>query len=309
MKIKKLNPLGFSHHLVLVVIVLASAIGGTYYLVASHADSCSDNVSFGLVSGENCDDTTSGPVAEAPVTSGVCEIKDAVQNPKYGSVVEPTVVVTNTGNQNIDTPLTINFGSVTGQSGNNFSLTIISHDVITITALSPGATFTAKLHAYTVPYQQNGVTTVKYDASTNTSVGFSCSSPNITLPVKPVATTPTPTTPALTYKAKCSVEYVPGSIKRGTTLTTAVNVTNLGTGSITPVLATTINPSKGSDVKLKNLAIPTLKAGSGGKTFSSLRVLPTYTIPKGWTATSAVITVKNTTTPAFSCSDSFKITK
>ena len=34
---KKLNPRGFAHHLVLVVIVLAAAIGGTYYLVASHA--------------------------------------------------------------------------------------------------------------------------------------------------------------------------------------------------------------------------------------------------------------------------------
>lgn len=34
---KKLNPRGFAHHLVLVVVVLAAAIGGTYYLVASHA--------------------------------------------------------------------------------------------------------------------------------------------------------------------------------------------------------------------------------------------------------------------------------
>jgi hypothetical protein len=43
MKIKKLDARGFSHHFVLALIVLVVAIGGVYYLVASHADSLMSN--------------------------------------------------------------------------------------------------------------------------------------------------------------------------------------------------------------------------------------------------------------------------
>jgi len=39
MKLKKLNARGFSHHFAMALVVLICAIGGTYYLVASHADS------------------------------------------------------------------------------------------------------------------------------------------------------------------------------------------------------------------------------------------------------------------------------
>ncbi len=39
MKLRKLNTRGFSHHFAMALVVLICAIGGTYYLVASHADS------------------------------------------------------------------------------------------------------------------------------------------------------------------------------------------------------------------------------------------------------------------------------
>lgn len=46
MKIKKLDARGFSHHFVMALVVLICAIGGTYYLVASHADSTASELSL-----------------------------------------------------------------------------------------------------------------------------------------------------------------------------------------------------------------------------------------------------------------------
>ncbi|HVA11222.1 MAG TPA: fibronectin type III domain-containing protein [Candidatus Dormibacteraeota bacterium] len=46
MKLKKLNARGFSHHFAMALVVLVTAIGGTYYLVASHADSVTAQLSL-----------------------------------------------------------------------------------------------------------------------------------------------------------------------------------------------------------------------------------------------------------------------
>jgi hypothetical protein len=51
MKIKKLDARGFSHHFVMAFVVLMIAVGGVYYLVASHADSVTNTASQSFKTG------------------------------------------------------------------------------------------------------------------------------------------------------------------------------------------------------------------------------------------------------------------
>jgi hypothetical protein len=59
MKIRKLDARGFSHHFVMVLVVLVIAIGGTYYLVASHADN-------------NCSPVSGVSAVSTPTSAVVC---------------------------------------------------------------------------------------------------------------------------------------------------------------------------------------------------------------------------------------------
>jgi hypothetical protein len=61
MKLTKLNTHGFGHHFALIIVVLTMAVGGTYQLVASHADSVSNTHSpTGSISVDSCSATASG---------------------------------------------------------------------------------------------------------------------------------------------------------------------------------------------------------------------------------------------------------
>lgn len=63
-KIKKLDVKGFSHHLVIVAIVVVVGVGGVYWLIKSHADSCGSSTS--------ASSTTSGSAASGSAASGSC---------------------------------------------------------------------------------------------------------------------------------------------------------------------------------------------------------------------------------------------
>jgi hypothetical protein len=61
MKLQSLNARGFGHHFALILVVLSVAVGGTYQLVASHADTVSNTHSpTGSISVDSCSATASG---------------------------------------------------------------------------------------------------------------------------------------------------------------------------------------------------------------------------------------------------------
>jgi hypothetical protein len=80
MRIRKLNGRGFSHHFAMAVVVLIVAIGGTYYLVASHADN-------------NCSPVSGVSTVSSPASAVICTAPSAPaqlgfsENPTAQSVV------------------------------------------------------------------------------------------------------------------------------------------------------------------------------------------------------------------------------
>lgn len=86
-KFRNLNPQGFAHQIVLVVVVLAVATVGTYLLVASHAATLCD------VSGAACY-PVSAPTSGNQAVS--CFITNIPASVKSGAVLVPIVNVENT---------------------------------------------------------------------------------------------------------------------------------------------------------------------------------------------------------------------
>ena len=109
-KFKALNAKGFSHDLVLVLIVVVMAIGGTYYLVASHADSCPpvsaavSDATSSPASSPTCtpvSSPTSAPDSSPVVTptlAGNCSLTASPNPIASGQNATITITVNNTGN-------------------------------------------------------------------------------------------------------------------------------------------------------------------------------------------------------------------
>jgi hypothetical protein len=182
-RLKKLNARGFAHHFLIAVVVVGVAVGGTYYLIASHADSCSDPTSGATA------DATSAPVTSpactpvtSPVTSpvtaptlpptpppaynGQCAILGVTTVVKKGSVVSPKVAITNLGTQ----AFTVNM---------DFTLTPNGAKVISLGhysgSLASNAGTLQSLGTYTVPKNTSYVSAVLSARDSDAKTGFSCS--------------------------------------------------------------------------------------------------------------------------------------
>lgn len=103
---KALGVRGFSHELVLVAVVLVVAVGGTYWLVASHADTCSgastpttSAITSSPVTSPGCTPVTSAssPTSVAVVSKGSCVISGVPAAITKNSVFTISVSVWNLG--------------------------------------------------------------------------------------------------------------------------------------------------------------------------------------------------------------------
>jgi|GEM_PF-3139328 hypothetical protein len=98
MKLRKLNARGFSHHFVMALVVLVVAIGGVYYLVASHADDSCSSPTSGV-------STVSSSAPASGSTSGVCQLSSA----RFSATDDQTFGTAN----NYHTTMTTNVNDVT----------------------------------------------------------------------------------------------------------------------------------------------------------------------------------------------------
>ena len=197
---KKLNIQGFTHTIALAVVVVLTGVAGTYYLVASNADSCSANpvsgVTSGPVSGQKCDSAVSGavssptkpspppktPIAPTPskaVTSASCTINDLPASGKFNQVISPAVTIKNTDNQVLTTNYT---SSVWPQNkAANKIDSKISIKNSTVQNLKPGQSVRHGLQNYTTQESGNKIARIYYNV-VSTNPAFSCHSTSMKLP-------------------------------------------------------------------------------------------------------------------------------
>jgi len=159
MKFTKINTKGFAHHVAAVIVVLAVAIGGTAYLVASHADSCtsptSGSVSGSVASGSvasgsatNCpvsattSSPTSTPVSSSSIYAYTCSVSNVAATIVAGAKISPKLTVTNTGTAKIS-PHMISFVSTNGGP-----TTYLKEKEVGI--VNPGKSQTVSLGTYTI---------------------------------------------------------------------------------------------------------------------------------------------------------------
>jgi hypothetical protein len=184
---KKLDARGFAHHLILVAVVLVVAVGGTYYLVDSHADTCPTS---GPVSGSDC---------TPPLTYlAGCSISGVPATIQSDTDFTPHILVTNVGTGLI-TP-TINYSVVNAQTNSGGVGSIgpqTSGSLASTDQIAPGISQSfIVLQRYIPPvnvaatYSLNVSVTVSGNGSSSTST---CSAPfSVVLPlVQSVTINPT----------------------------------------------------------------------------------------------------------------------
>jgi hypothetical protein len=105
----KLNARGFAHHFILMALIVLTGVAGSYYLLVSHADSCTGTTD--PTTGMSDPTCTSDPVT-APLTYSVsCVIGSVPSTVKTGTTINPKITLTNTGTGAISTKLTYHYES------------------------------------------------------------------------------------------------------------------------------------------------------------------------------------------------------
>jgi hypothetical protein len=175
MKLKKLNAKGFSHEILLVAFVVIFAVAGVAYIVASHADSCSNGGtaaakvnSNGGVSAPSCSAVSvSGPVAKVKAT---CKITGVTSHPKYNQTLSPIVAITNHNSRIAFVPR-INNDFFLGTTQQPYQKG--GGETVDLGMLLPKKTITYKLNPFVVVARSSNNTLGTYKVS---SVGpqFSC---------------------------------------------------------------------------------------------------------------------------------------
>lgn len=159
MKIKKLDMRGFSHEMVLVLVVVVSAIVGTGYLVASHAETL-------CATGSSC--PSNGPVSSGSY-SAKCTIGNVPATLARGTAMQPQITITNTGT-GVLVPHMISFVGTNGGPTTYFKEKSAR--------LTPGQTKTIKVGNYAAAANTpTGPSTVFAHSDTNfksTKVYFDC---------------------------------------------------------------------------------------------------------------------------------------
>lgn len=229
MKRPRLDARGVAHHFLLAIVVVGIAIGGTYYLIRSFADTCGTSDPTSSVSDPvtGVSDPVTAPAncvgASDPVTSPVaatklsCAISGVAAQPTYGSKVTPTVTI-----YNYTAKKAAAFKAVESYTGVGVA-TKPTTTVLAIPALAAGKTYTAKFNGvFTIPYVTN--TTGSYNTASFTITGsgsanttFRCTK-SVSLPTK--------------IAASCTITGLPKSAPAyGSSITAKVAITNKSAGS------------------------------------------------------------------------------
>lgn len=163
MKIKKLNTDGFSHEVLIAVVVVLSVIIGVGFMVGSKAATSTNPVSsVSMVSSVK-------NVSSSKLTR--CVIKNVSSKPRHGARIKPTVYVYNRElaafTPTLKTSLTL-FDKNNARSGN-------TNGTLNIAQLNPNKSAKAKLGLeYSVPYKSDKNTVGLYAVS-STKPAFYCS--------------------------------------------------------------------------------------------------------------------------------------
>lgn len=260
MKLLKLNARGVAHHFLLALIVVGVAVGGTYYLIASHADTCDTSEPTSGIESSPTSDPDSSPVCNpdsGPVTapasspetlSATCTINNLPDSIMAGSTIKPSISVTNTGT----TPLAPSMISFV--SGNN-STSYFKEANLPI--IQPGASVSASLGSYKTAANYYGIAGVYAHSDLNKSAAdadFNCQK-NFTV------TNPT-------YTLSCSISGIPTNVKHGQSFTPTITIKNTGTGTLYPDFSTYYYIGTNSGVLSRNQQTVKLSALRGGTSVS-----------------------------------------
>jgi hypothetical protein len=288
---KKLNPFGFAHHVALMAVVVLIGVGGSAYMVLTHADSCtatSDPVSV-ATSDTTCT-PTSDPVSDPTTPVGPqlgCVINGVPANPAYGTKLAPTVTITNSGDQ-ASTPITATeaFG-VGNDAGNGHG----AAPEVSIPAIDPGASYVGDLYGYTVPYADEFTTHGGYQVSSD-QYQLGCEA-NFVLPVQP-----------LSYNATCSVGNIATTVTSGASVAPTVTVKNTGTGPLTPQFSYSyLATQSGQNSPAKIATMGTIAAGQ-----SATLNLPAYALSAPYSQPYRFSVTSQTKGVNFTCTKTFNVT-
>jgi hypothetical protein len=182
MKLMKLNARGFSHEIVLVMLVVIVGIGGSAYLVLSHADSCAP-VSSPMSSPASSPSCPVSNPASTPVSSvalaGSCGVNLNVStSPKFGKLVQPKFTVYNTGDASFAPSVKLAYWG----HGVHNSSTLLKTVGMAIVTVNPGSSTNAtSALTYKVPLATSKLSTVTFRVTNTTKLSFTCAA-TMTLP-------------------------------------------------------------------------------------------------------------------------------
>ncbi len=171
MGLSKINTRGFSHDILLVLIVAITAIAGVGYMVGSHANgACTKKqIAKGTCKAKKA---ASRPASSAMSGAGSsvlsCSIKGIPNTARANQTINPSVYVYNYGRTTAKPKVnvTINSYGSTGASSLTYSKTF------SIKKLKANNYYKIKLLKYKVAYRSNSINSYQYTAS---GPGYYCS--------------------------------------------------------------------------------------------------------------------------------------
>lgn len=225
MKLHRVSSRGFAHHFLLALIVVGTAIGGTYYLVRSFADTCAtsspvsgigngtSSAGSNPVSGVNCvSDPTSTPVTNPTVPQLSCSFEGLPTSATLDQLKTASVV------------LNIANTSANDYSGGDYAVFASNgKDVNTTTANGHYST----IKAHTTSTQKLSLTLSYIPSSYSGTLTFSTLVNNTYCPSPKNITIVAPQSGAVS----CRITGVPASTKTGSTFTPVLTITN-GTSKV-----------------------------------------------------------------------------
>lgn len=171
----KINSRGFTHHLIAVVVILVVAVGGTAYLVATHADSCTPT-SGSSTSGSSVSCPTSTPTSTVAL-SARCSVTGIPIAPTYNEILRPVVSITSTGGPEFVPVINYTYAPNTKVSGQGGAGTA------TLPALNTSQTEKYNLPAINTPYASHSSQAI-YTVTSAGIPAYTCQE-SYNLPINP----------------------------------------------------------------------------------------------------------------------------
>ena len=144
MKIKKLDTRGFSHELLLVLVLVIGVITGVGFMVASHADTgCPTSGATSSTTSSSVSGCPTSGVVSGKVYAAACTIGNLPATVARGTTINPTITITNKGTGQMS-PHMITFIAISGGPTTYLKEKLVS-------AVKPGESKTVQLASYTIP--------------------------------------------------------------------------------------------------------------------------------------------------------------